>query len=1157
MRVPHPACAGSDYYVKPSTESECPPGDLPCKTLDEYANDTQSQDFKDDDIKILFLSGVHYWTLNLSLSHIKTIQMTPVPDAGGELVMIQLMCSVSVTLDLVSSLILKNLTIRAAKSEKYSLMFNNLQAASDQRVQLVRINLLESSFILMIDAKNIASTLVTFTIQDSIFEKSSTTGLRISDKRLRGNFSLTVVNSSISYHQHGGVIIDSSTYLNVSIRDSTIEGNMIQITGHSSRNEYSTVDDAAAGLSVHSTRYHTANICIQNTPFVNNQDLRGKPVIVYVTKANTVIITDCEFRDNHGSAIRAVNTASLRLSGDVSFRNNSAQQGGALALISTKVLFMQGAHVMFQDNYASDVGGAIFIDSTLTLYDENSPDTHTDCFYQFPSWDPTVDYNITFANNTAQNGGHHIYGASLKSYCIVCASSSDLIRSFEPRVQRLFHFSEDKRLLASPISSNPSRVCVIDKAALIQPFNDSCADQSLIFKTRHAFPGEEFNLEAVLTGAEFGTGTGAVYAQFLSHTDALLSHDQYSQRVGQPYTPQQLNYSVYSNNSYEVLVLAATDGTILAYGNEYEISEAIETYNKTGIIPVILLTTPVYINVTLSKCPPGFYLESKSMRCTCNPKLCNNQVIGKVSNGRGLIYLRESIWVKAYNNGDVSGIIMHHNCPFDYCNKSSYTVGINLADPDTQCAMNHAGVLCGKCAPGFSLAIGSNKCLPCLNSSKVALVIFFMVAGVLLVFFIKILNMTVSQGTINGLIFYANITWAYQGIFLSHTDHEDTSIEKGSFLKTFIAWLNLDLGIETCFVQDLSAYTKTWLQFLFPFYIWCIAGGIILLARCSERLTKLFGNNSVQVLATLFLLSYAKLLRTIIIALVPATLYVYTETGEPVESLTQTVWAFDGNLLYGRVPHVFLVIVALLVLLFLWLPYTFILLFIQPLRSGSNYRCLKWVNKWKPFFDAYTGPLNSANHFWIGLLLLARFILLLTFTLTYASSPSTSVLTLNMTVIFLLTVLSCTDQLYDIPAKFNLRFFTGKVSFRSILEVSYLLNIGAIGGIILYLDSITNNTNAKMTVIYTSMIIAFLEFIGIVIYHFWCAVKACRKSIILSNVCRCLSIDHSDDSIIVPTSSTVDVGTHTQCTDNEPLSTGNQDHCSSSDYQRLLSNFTE
>jgi len=97
---------------------------------------------------------------------------------------------------------------------------------------------------------------------------------------------------------------------------------------------------------------------------------------------------------------------------------------------------------------------------------------------------------------------------------------------------------------------------------------------------------------------------------------------------------------------------------------------------------------------------------------------------------------------------------------------------------------------------------------------------------------------------LNGLIFYANIVKANEYILLPH--------EQTNPLTVFKAWLNLDLGIETCFIDGLSAYSKTWLQFAFLLYIW----SIIILAKYSDEVAKVMGNNSVPVLATLFLFSY-------------------------------------------------------------------------------------------------------------------------------------------------------------------------------------------------------------------------------------------------------------------------------------------------------------
>ena len=65
---------------------------------------------------------------------------------------------------------------------------------------------------------------------------------------------------------------------------------------------------------------------------------------------------------------------------------------------------------------------------------------------------------------------------------------------------------------------------------------------------------------------------------------------------------------------------------------------------------------------------------------------------------------------------------------------------------------------------------------------------------------------------------------------------------------------SIDFGIETCFYDGMDAYTKTWLQFVFPVYIWLLVGLVILVSRFSRRFAKLLGDSPVAVLATLILL---------------------------------------------------------------------------------------------------------------------------------------------------------------------------------------------------------------------------------------------------------------------------------------------------------------
>ena len=162
-------------------------------------------------------------------------------------------------------------------------------------------------------------------------------------------------------------------------------------------------------------------------------------------------------------------------------------------------------------------------------------------------------------------------------------------------------------------------------------------------------------------------------------------------------------------------------------------------------------------------------------------------------------------------------------------------------------------------------------------------------AGIALVVLLIVLNLTVSVGTINGLIFYANIVRANHATFFPPNT-------TNSFLSWFIAWINLDLGIETCFYNGLDAYVKTWLQFVFPLYIWFLVIAIIILSHYYTLAARLSGRNAVPVLATLFLISYAKLLRIII------TVFQSTDLEYP-DNIVRKIWFYDGNVDYLKGKH--------------------------------------------------------------------------------------------------------------------------------------------------------------------------------------------------------------------------------------------------------------
>ena len=249
-----------------------------------------------------------------------------------------------------------------------------------------------------------------------------------------------------------------------------------------------------------------------------------------------------------------------------------------------------------------------------------------------------------------------------------------------------------------------------------------------------------------------------------------------------------------------------------------------------------------------------------------------------------------------------------------------------------------------------------------------------------------LLDLTVAAGTIHGLIFYANIIASNRHIFLPQ--------DQSKVFTVFISWLNLDLGIETCFYNGMDILLKTCLQFVFPLYVWALVGALVYISRHSLLVSKLLGINTIPVLATLFYLSYAKILHIILVALSLTSLHY--PSGEKI------VWLYDANIPSSW--YIPLAVVAALFLLFLFLPYTFLLLLGQWLQAKSYLWVLSWANNlnMKAFLDAYHAPYKLKHRYWTGLLLLLRCGLYLVFASNVSGVHGSQVATyISISVAFL------------------------------------------------------------------------------------------------------------------------------------------------------------
>ena len=797
--------------------------------------------------------------------------------------------------------------------------------------------------------------------------------------------------------------------------------------------------------------------------FINNSARHGGAIasISVTITDNTHVVFQANHADGEGGAIINYN---IVLAGSVQFVSNTAQLGGAISvsMIPGHMTVANNAQVVFKGNHAYHVGGAIYSRGSAFGYQfvHDAP-----CLISFG-----VNSTMDLLHNTAERGGSAMYGITMSKLECVLSSDDDYKYLFD-----IITIIPDS---FSAVSSDPLRVCICPD----QSTPDCLAilpDQNIQNFHYTVYPGQNFAIPAAVVGFNFALTSGSVYAQFLFSEASLGSEFQYVQGVNQTKCSQ-LQYSVLSGKKQETLVLTTNgrqvgdiDGSIkddvrnqnknlVSLYNFYHFSNPIKYYvNHTfmtnltdgvfrlaGYVQEPLQTTPVYISVQLLDCPPGFTLTGQ-YRCDCNERILTNLLTCNINNQT--VSRHGNIWVNATFSGNTSnGVIVHTHCPFEYCKPEQ--LDVNLTHPETQCAFDHYGTLCGACKPNFSLALGGSQCLPNCSNKYLLLLIVFIVAGFALVFFIKILNLTVSQGTINGLIFYANTVAATRSIlFPAHYG------KLLSFLSVFISWLNLDLGIETCFIKGLDGYWKTWLQFVFPFYVWLIAAAIILVSHYSTRATKIFGDKTLSVLATLLLLSYAKLLRSII------NIFSFTTLEYP-DNTRAKVWSFDGNIRYLSSKHIPLFLFALAIVLLLWLPYTAVLLSAQWLRTQTHRKGLRWS---KPFLDAYYGPFKDKPHYWVGVLLAVRGVLFVFFASFLAVENNVNLL-----------ILSTTSLTIPIYTSFTRRMY--KRMYATILENLCFLNLGVLGIGTYHIRVAGGNQEALVT---ASVGLAFLEFCGITLFH--------------------------------------------------------------------------
>ena len=759
--------------------------------------------------------------------------------------------------------------------------------------------------------------------------------------------------------------------------------------------------------------------------------------------------------------------------GYIKFAGNEANKGGGIFLEVNAKLYIQRREwsvmfdnipaVIFDSNLAS-FGGAIYVDDSTNFGTCSSISyirgtTSSECFVQVMSLHNNrgsheINTDIHFIHNSANISGPTLYGGLLDR-CIASpyAEVYSKIQKTIDVISGIGYFMNISNANLESISSSPIDICFC---------RDNIPDCSFELSTFFVRKGERFNVTLVAIDQVNHTIDSANVISSLSTHFGGLGENQLNQTIKDNCTV--LYFEVYSPDSTEELTMYA-DGPC---------KDAVASKKK------------VNIKFAPCRCPIGFQpktsnSEVNQTRCECE---CDKRLDGFISScnpSAGTVVRKGNIWITYLNLTNNRGFFIYPNCPLDYCYAPGTLTIINLNLPngsDAQCLNKRSGLLCGKCKSGLSLSLGSSKCILCPVRWRAIFIVTLLgsiVSGILLVAILLALNLTVAVGTLNGIIFYANIVSAFGSTFLSSTD------KKTEFATTIIAWFNLDVGFDVCFFNGMDAYWKSLLHLAFPTYLIFLVLIIIYASERSTKFAQLIGKkNPVATLATLLLLSYTKILNLII------TSFSFVILNYP-NNASDIVWLPDASVRYLRGKHIVLFILGTLILAG-GIAYTLILFFWQWLLRYQNKKLFRWVRyqRLTYFLEPYHAPYNFKYRYWTGFLLFIRAILYIISSANVSRDSGIDLLAVGITMVgILLLRMTFQGNLY-------------KYWLLDMLEITCFINLLFFCLIQLFILG-NNNININIIVVNISVSFTFVMFFIIVVYH---VVKDCVSRSFLWNYCK-------------------------------------------------------
>ena len=604
----------------------------------------------------------------------------------------------------------------------------------------------------------------------------------------------------------------------------------------------------------------------------------------------------------------------------------------------SRFILYNGLEATFTGNVALTDGGAIYAYNGIT----------SECMFT------PIDANGTmlFINNSATYSGNSIFSNNLYNCSTMQNFNASMAKKFYQDLSHNTLFNDTNNQQVSTAASQ-QEICLDDAKGTIVVY------PGIIIH----FPMTIFDGFDQLTGSDVSLNLVTFDANNIKSAVFFPSNNWYN-------TPKIITLPAKNCTMINVTICKRTekDGPFLFAHLQMSFSKVSLSSHFT-LVP--------------KDCPVGFKFDESTHKCECSHVLhkIDYEHVCKISSNsfNPLITIQlvtrfssHSNWIGTLNNGTVFGVSPY--C-YIYCRyKISYDTFVindsvrinttvmkvdssNFDDKVSLCLDNREGPLCSQCTSGYSATFGSNQCAKCSNWWLLTLIVYGL-AGASLIYLLYALNLTLTTGKLNGIIFYSQILYNTNTLLHYHNAVDDGLVKFIYFSSRGILLLinlNISFDIPLCFYDGMTELWKSGLALLFPVYLLSIVIGLVIISRYSVKLSNRIANSSIQVLVTVVHLSFSTLLTSLFDVFTPV--YIYTNTSD----VPLVVWQNDGTVEYGKGGHLILMIVTGLIVSTILTTYLTVLLAGRPLMKINRVR-----EYLRPIYEAIHAPYKPNKEFFFS-----------------------------------------------------------------------------------------------------------------------------------------------------------------------------------------------